>query len=486
MKKTKSVISIWLIPAQKDIRRLRLVMDSLSKAYDTPNFLPHITVYSAAIPQSHADLVRKAAKESVTNLTPCTVTVTGIGISEAYFQAVTLRLTLNSCLKKIYDALHKKLSSYGSYSFNPHLSLMYGELNEKTRTKIAKKLHQMVGEQITIGGIGIIIHKDFKLSRHNVSDWKFEPIRTTVEQYTLTPEYQMLSDKARSAVDVAWSAGKAVLAAKKDVTQVKEGISNVVTKRDEKSEEVAMRMIKERYPNDAILSEESAPDLTDYMKRPSVWLIDPLDGSKNASDGLAEVWVSVAYMQKGRIVASAVYNPFLNQLGFGERGKGAYYHGPSVLGGQEIVTKRLKVSQKAKLENSSMETSMSYDKTATRNNRLIILSLALLGVGIRDRQIGSSVGQIFRVARGQSDFHTNRGLFPWDYGPTLLVEEAGGINRRVNGDVFSIDCPDNVCGNERIVDAYVKFLKRIKGNPELKKKLIEAVDDFNPEIQKRE
>lgn len=178
MKKTKSVISTWFIPAQKDIRRLNLVMKSLSKAYDTPNFLPHITLYSAAIPESHADLVRKAVSESVANLTPCAITVTGIGTSEAYFQAVTLRLTLNSCLKKIYDALNKELSSYGSYSFHPHLSLMYGELNEKTRTKIARKLPQMVGEQITIGGIGIIIHKDFERSRHNVSDWKFEPIRT--------------------------------------------------------------------------------------------------------------------------------------------------------------------------------------------------------------------------------------------------------------------------------------------------------------------
>lgn len=178
MKKTNSVISIWLIPTQKDIKRLRLVMDSLSKEYGTPNFLPHITVYSAAIPESHADLVRKAVSESVQNLTSCAVTVTGIGTSEAYFQAVTLRLTINSCLKKIYDALNKKLSSYGSYSFNPHLSLMYGKLNEKVRAKIAGELPQMVGEQITVGGIGIIIHKDFKLSRHNVSDWKFEPIRT--------------------------------------------------------------------------------------------------------------------------------------------------------------------------------------------------------------------------------------------------------------------------------------------------------------------
>jgi len=178
MKKTNSVISTWLIPTQKDIKRLRLVMDSLSKEYDTPNFLPHITLYSAAIPQSHADLVRKAVSESVASLTSCAVTTTGIGTSEAYFQAVTLRLTLNSCLKKIYDALHKKLSAYGSYSFNPHLSLMYGELNEKTRTKIARELPQIVREPITIGGIGIIIHKDFEHDQKNIKDWKFEPIRT--------------------------------------------------------------------------------------------------------------------------------------------------------------------------------------------------------------------------------------------------------------------------------------------------------------------
>ena len=312
-----------------------------------------------------------------------------------------------------------------------------------------------------------------------------EKMRPTIEQYKLIPEYQGLSEKARFAVDVAWSAGKAVPAAKKGVTQVKTGISNVVTERDEKSDEVVTRMIKERYPNDAILSEESAPNLKDYMRLESVWVIDPLDGSKSSSDGLAEAWVSVAYMQQGHLVASAVYNPFLNQLGFGERGKGAYYHGPSIVGGQEIVTERLKVSQKASLKDCSMETSMSHDETATNNNRLVILSLALLGVGIRDRQIGSSVGQIFRVARGQSDFHTNRGLYPWDYGPTLLVEEAGGVNRRINGDEFSIDCPDNVCGNEKIVDAYVEFLKGIKGNPELKESLVDAVDEFTLEIERR-
>lgn len=56
------------------------------------------------------------------------------------------------------------------------------------------------------------------------------------------------------------------------------------------------------------LSEETA-DSTDRLRRELVWIVDPLDGTREFIDGLPEFCTSIAAVVNGRPVAGGVYNP---------------------------------------------------------------------------------------------------------------------------------------------------------------------------------
>ena len=69
------------------------------------------------------------------------------------------------------------------------------------------------------------------------------------------------------------------------------------------------------------LSEESADDLS-RLDRQRVWVVDPLDGTREFVEGIPEFCVSIAMVEEGRPVAGGICNPatrevFLGSIGFG-------------------------------------------------------------------------------------------------------------------------------------------------------------------------
>jgi len=78
---------------------------------------------------------------------------------------------------------------------------------------------------------------------------------------------------------------------------------------DAASQAVLAALLQEHYPDDAVLSEE-APDDPTRLKAPRVWIIDPLDGTREFSEPPRDDWaVHVALWQNGRLTAGAVALP---------------------------------------------------------------------------------------------------------------------------------------------------------------------------------
>src|SRR5690606_878822 len=101
----------------------------------------------------------------------------------------------------------------------------------------------------------------------------------------------------------------------------KEGINNLVTEVDKRSEERIIDIIKSNFPEHSIISEEVGELIqkSDYR-----WIIDPIDGTVNFAHSIPICCVSIGLMHKDEIILGAVFNPMMNELFFAERGKGAY------------------------------------------------------------------------------------------------------------------------------------------------------------------
>ena len=74
------------------------------------------------------------------------------------------------------------------------------------------------------------------------------------------------------------------------------------------------------------LSEETVDDLTRLDKK-YVWVVDPLDGTREFVQGIPEFCVSIALVENGVPIAGGICNPATDELILGSRDTGVTYNG---------------------------------------------------------------------------------------------------------------------------------------------------------------
>src|SRR5207253_7254269 len=74
------------------------------------------------------------------------------------------------------------------------------------------------------------------------------------------------------------------------------------------------------------LSEESADDFS-RLERQRVWVVDPLDGTREFVQGIPEFCVSIGFVENGRPVAGGIYNPATQEKFVGSLDTGVTYNG---------------------------------------------------------------------------------------------------------------------------------------------------------------
>lgn len=188
---------------------------------------------------------------------------------------------------------------------------------------------------------------------------------------------------------------------------------DVVTRADKESERLVMSMIKEKYPDHGIISEESG---SDHAEREWRWVIDPLDGTTNYSQGLPVFCVSIAVEHGGEAVVGVVYAPYLGELFHAVKGQGAFLNG-----------KEIHCSSKNEFPKAVLATGVPYDKLANPDNNIKEISrIAPLVRGIR-RQ-GSAAIDLSYVAAGFFDGYWELNLNRWDVAAgSLIALESGAV-----------------------------------------------------------
>lgn len=226
--------------------------------------------------------------------------------------------------------------------------------------------------------------------------------------------------------------------------ETKSNISDVVTPADKESEELIAKTIFEKYPDHKILGEEGGyrgNEASDFL-----WVVDPLDGTTNFSQGLPIFSISIALQFKGETIVGVVYAPYLDELFVATKGGGSY------LTCRDGETKTIHVSRKDHLNSSVLATGFPYDKSTTSDNNTAETSRVVPLV--RDlRRLGSAAYDLCSVACGTLDGYWEMGLKIWDVcAGVLIVEEAGG-------NIFPYRDDRNIsiiAGNQPILEAIKK------------------------------
>jgi myo-inositol-1(or 4)-monophosphatase len=234
-----------------------------------------------------------------------------------------------------------------------------------------------------------------------------------------------------------------------------------VTRADREADALLKARLTALVPDAAWLSEETADQASRLSER-RLWVVDPLDGTKEFLENVPQYTVAVALVEDGRPVLGVVVNPASGEAFWGARGCGAYSAGGAGDGGRGGRSGR----------------GGSEERLGVRDGNLILASRSEIkrgefepfGAGGGDgwvvEPIGSIEYKLALVAAGLGAVTFSRGpKHEWDVcAGALLVEEAGGRATDLFGEplVFNQPFPKTkgiLAGAE---GAYSRVLARIR------------------------
>lgn len=157
------------------------------------------------------------------------------------------------------------------------------------------------------------------------------------------------------------------------------------------------------------LSEESVDDES-RLSKSRVWIVDPLDGTREFVAGIPEFCVSIGFVENGRPVAGGIYNPATNEAMLGAIDSGVWYNG-----------KPARASRRTALEGSLILASRSEVNRGEWKQ--------FQGGPFEIRAMGSVAYKLGLVAVGRADLtFTLTPKHEWDVAAgAALVLSGGGV-----------------------------------------------------------
>lgn len=224
------------------------------------------------------------------------------------------------------------------------------------------------------------------------------------------------------------------------------GRRNLVTRADLEAERTIKDILAREYPQHAILSEETeSTTASDGW----LWVVDPLDGTRNYVSGIPFFCVNIALCHGGDPLLALTYDPVRREEFTARKGRGAFVDG-----------RPMRASEQDSVLASVAAFDLGYDDQRARR----VLELAIsLWPGMQGLRIpGSSALGLAYAAGGRFDLFVHHYLFPWDVAAgILLVQEAGGTITDRDGNPITIHSETAVAGGRRVHADFMRLVQSV-------------------------
>lgn len=210
----------------------------------------------------------------------------------------------------------------------------------------------------------------------------------------------------------------------------KTGPNDLVTVADEAAERALAPRLTALVPGSVLVGEEAVeadPGLLARLRgdRP-VWIVDPIDGTKNFAEGGERFGVMVALVERDETIAAVIYEPVGGRSLQAESGQGA-----EAVSADGTRT-RLRVAEPTGIER--MQGALNFRFIPDENVRKAVRANADGLLNGRHYRRGCAAYDYAKLAGGDWHFAFYWKNMPWDHAPGLLIHrEAGGYSARLDG-----------------------------------------------------
>ena len=260
-----------------------------------------------------------------------------------------------------------------------------------------------------------------------------------------------MRNELKVAKSAAIESGKILLKYYKNRYKIADkGENNPVTTADLESNNYLKNYLLKMFPDYGWLSEETE-DSSSRLLREYVWIVDPLDGTKEFIQGIPEFVVSIALVRDGEPVLGVLYNPVKEELFHSEKGEPAYLNGVII----RCSSKDELSDSKIIISNTEMNDGLWKDYEMHFSNMVAC---------------GSVAYKIAKTAAGSADiFATLMSKNEWDIcAADAIIQGADGIIKATSGHPLCYNSgntkisPVIIGGNQIVVDKAISLFNRIQ------------------------
>ncbi len=248
-------------------------------------------------------------------------------------------------------------------------------------------------------------------------------------------ELRTALDAARAAAEISreYYAGNFTVTTKEDLTPV--------TQADVECEEKIREIILEQFPEHGFFGEETGRTRDDAE---SLWLVDPIDGTKGFVRQYPFFSTQIALMRGGEIVLGVSSGTMMDELAWAEKGQGAW------LNGERLAVSGIDDIDRAAVSTGNLKSLALSDGWAQLGN-IVSHADRIRGYGDFYHYHLLAAGKIEAVVESDVNILDIAAL-------SVIVEEAGGVFTDLNGANVDLETRSVLAANPALHAIYLKLL----------------------------
>ena len=201
-----------------------------------------------------------------------------------------------------------------------------------------------------------------------------------------------------------------------DIQYKKESGNSPVTAADYEADQYLAKFLGGEFPHDGWLSEETV-DTSDRLEKKRVWIVDPLDGTKEFIKKLPEFCVSIGLVEDSIPVVGVIYNPISDEMFYAQKNKGAF-----------LNANQIKISNVQDIKDASIVVSRSEHAKGLWNDYKSHFS-SIKSIGSIAYKLGLAASSLYDITATVAPKNE------WDIcAGDCIINEAGGVMKKINGD----------------------------------------------------